>query len=254
MTFILGIECASVPTNPGGYSSEFLRGQWQYVLDEYERATKLGANGLFLHLPTGRLILNNDMSALAALAWQGDPDAANLLDGAKDFLVEFNKAYPNDRIITYFGRADSWFRELDGPTAWRMTTAAMQPWLWASNVDICFDEAGRIDPDSTYGYVLQRVIEMVGKRGGEVMVEPQPQPWSVTANLKPMMLEQWWRRYGNHSVPSYRALTGHEYGQVGSPWVIDGKIDADAFIRACHANGDTPIVNVGETRNMKGGG
>jgi hypothetical protein len=254
MNFILGIECASVRTNPGGYSTPMLRGQWQYVLDEYERATKLGANGLFLHSPTGRLVIDGKMSALAALAWQGDPDAANILDGARDFLIEFNKRWPKDRIIAYFGRADAWFRELDGPTAWHMARAAMHPWLWATQVDICFDEAGSIPPDSTYGYVIQRVIEIVGKRGGSVLVEPQPQAWSVTANLKPMMLERWHRRYGNHSVPSYRALTGHEFGQVNSPWVVDGKIDADAFIRACHENGDTPIVNVGETRSMKGGG
>lgn len=246
MTLIAAIECASEPANPGGYSTPLLRKGWQYALDEYEKAKRVGATGLLTHLPGSRLVIGREMSMYASLVWRSHPDAANLIDGQADFINEFRKAWPNDSLAAYMGKASAWFCELDNETAWHMARVAMAPWPWFDGIDIVFDEAGRVPSDSVYGYVIERTIEVVTKRGGSVKVEPASQPWSVTAGLESVQHEDHWRRYHSKHEPAGRWLTGHEAKVVTSPWMReDNTPDVAGFVADCDRRGDTAIVNVG---------
>lgn len=47
-----------------------------------------------------------------------------------------------------------------------------------------------------------------------------------------------------------RWLTGHELKEAQSPWVKDGAVDTMAFIEHCLKRKDTPIVNIGQLKQL----
>lgn len=260
---ISAIECASAGRSaPGGFVHQLVRDGWGYVLGEIERARRLDIDCMLLHRPNGEsfegAIMNFD--ARVDLLEQGHPVCVKIINGQEDFLREVRRAWPDFRLIVYLGSSQEpdWralARKQNFRNLLHRYADAIGPWLDAPNCDLAFDHAGRLEPRNPHGNMIKAIDSLLYPAGRTVYVEPQPQPWSLTAAMPAIMHEHWWRNWADHSRPAKRWLTGHEGLAADSPWAKEGVIDTESFVKDCLGRGDTPIVNMRELDPMfeKGG-
>jgi len=210
------IELASAgKSNPGGFRTEIVRGGYQWVIDRFRPAYEAGSRVLILHRPRGEsydglTFMNLD----SGKDLERSPDARRILDQEDWFLEQFAKEFPDAKVIAYFGSSKE--PDLQGRIDrgdlrqfWDRYGASFGPWINSPIVDLCFDHAGSLRPGDPHGMAIMLVDALLSQHGRTVYVEPQTQPWSVTAPLPYICTELWMGRWGDPSRPGTVWLEGN---------------------------------------------
>jgi len=257
---ITAIECASEPSNPGGFVTPIIRNGLQYILDAFEEPAKNGSPAVMLHLATGRVVIPDPaaprphkssdykMSLFAMPMLMQDPASAKIIKQTPWFLRQFAKQYPGKRIILYVGTIKGWVREFPATRqgqqdAWAMAERALPWWSKSKIVDLCFDEAGRLQHDSAYAYVIEQFRSRLAKQGRKIYIEPQQQSWSSTAGLDSIAMVNWVEKYGTMKPGGLVWYNGD---------AVNRGYDINEVLADCERNGSILCVNVQQIKDIKG--